>query len=68
MLDTSCTDLLGRAAIYWSYPLRVNDLFLQADGALVGSTGSGIGTIHHQIMGVISSGMWGEFDGAGAKQ
>lgn len=43
------------------------DALLQADGQVVGSAGPGIGVVHHQIMGVISSGMWGEFDGAGTK-
>lgn len=38
---------------------------LQADGALQGSAGEGIDELREQIMGVVSTAMWGEFDGAG---
>lgn len=37
----------------------------QADGALQGSAGEGIDEIREQIMGVVSTAMWGEFNGAG---
>ncbi|CAN0434169.1 unnamed protein product [Pylaiella littoralis] len=35
-----------------------------ADGALQGAAGKGIKALHGQIMGVVSTQMWGEFDGA----
>jgi len=43
----------------------------QADGALQGAAGKGMQgaagqVLHGQILGVISTQMWGEFDGAGA--
>lgn len=37
----------------------------KADGALQGAAGKGIKALHGQIMGVVSTQMWGEFDGAG---
>ncbi|CAN0116795.1 unnamed protein product [Ectocarpus sp. 6 AP-2014] len=40
-------------------------MLLQADGALQGAAGKGITALHGQIMGVVSTAMWGEFDGAG---
>lgn len=43
-------------------------LLLQNDGALQGAAGAGVGSIHNQIIGVISSGMWGEFDHSGSRQ
>ncbi|CAB1105481.1 unnamed protein product [Ectocarpus sp. CCAP 1310/34] len=39
-------------------------MLLQADGALQGAAGKGITALHGQIMGVVSTAMWGEFDGA----
>ena len=39
----------------------------QADGALQGSAGEGIDEIREQIMGVVSTAMWGEFNGAGMR-
>lgn len=39
--------------------------FPQADGALQGSAGHGIAEIREQILGVVSTVMWGEFNGAG---
>eukprot|EP00903_Cladosiphon_okamuranus_P015316 g14149.t1 len=46
-------------------------MLLQADGALQGAAGKGMQgaagrVLHGQILGVISTQMWGEFDGAGA--
>lgn len=52
------TDLRARFLVCCSFSK-------QNDGALQGSAGQGIGSIHHQIMGVISSGMWEEFDNSG---
>eukprot|EP00904_Undaria_pinnatifida_P000338 jgi/Undpi1/10304/HiC_scaffold_28.g12755.m1 len=42
-------------------------MLLQADGALQGSAGEGIDEIREQIMGVVSTAMWGEFNGAGMR-
>lgn len=55
----------GNQAMYRSIlsaPIRT---FPQADGALQGSAGHGIAEIREQILGVVSTVMWGEFNGAG---
>lgn len=42
-----------------------NSWAFQADGALQGSAGEAIDEIREQILGVVSTAMWGEFNGAG---
>lgn len=53
------------------HALSLAIVFLKADGALQGAAGKGMQgaagkALHGQILGVISTQMWGEFDGAGA--